>query len=201
MEGYKNEMAVVYAPPISLGLDEIKAVVAYLQIQGGDLEMETIDASPSEITGAFYAKIAAASAGGGDPGAGAEVFADNCGDCHRLKGDGGEVGPELTGIAVKGLKFISESILRPATKITPGFETYELVRKDGRKFVGLKSRDDAEAIDITKADGEVETVAKADVKQIAQDPNRSVMPDDLIEALTVKDFQDVLSFLMLQKAE
>ncbi len=75
------------------------------------------------------------------------------------------------------------------------------MRNDGRKFVGLKSRDDAEAIDITKADGEVETVAKADVKQIAQDPNRSVMPDDLIEALTVKDFQDVLSFLMLQKAE
>jgi putative heme-binding domain-containing protein len=202
VEGYKNEMAVVYAPPISLGLDEIKAVVAFMQIQGGDLDMAAIDTEPSEVTGAFYAKIAAAAAaGGGDPGAGAEVYADNCGDCHRLKDEGGEVGPELTGIAAKGLKFISESIRRPTAKITPGFETYEVVRNDGRKFVGLKTRDEGGEIDITKADGDVETIAKADVKEMAQDPNRSVMPDDLIEALTVKDFQDVLSFMMLQKGK
>ena len=76
-----------------------------------------------------------------------------------------------------------------------------MVRNDGRKFVGLKTRDEGAEIDITKADGDVETIAKADVKEMVQDPNRSVMPDDLIEALTVKDFQDVLSFLMLQKGK
>ena len=202
VEGYKNEMAVVYAPPISLNLDEIKAVVAYMLIQGGDLDMAAVDTEPSEVTAAFYNKIgAAAAAGGGDPGAGAEVFADNCVDCHQLKDEGGEVGPPLTGIAAKGLKYISESIRRPTAKIVPGFETFEVVRKDGRKFVGLKTRDEGDEIDIIKADGEVETFAKADIKEITPDPNRSIMPDDLIEALTVKDFQDVLSFLMLQKGK
>ncbi len=202
VEGYKNEMAVVYAPPISLSLDEIKAVIAYLQIQGGELDMETVDSKPSEITTAFYAKIAAAAAaGGGDPGKGEEVFADNCTDCHVLKGEGGEVGPDLTGIAAKGLKFIDESIRRPAAKITAGFETYQVERKDGRKFVGLKTRDEASEIDITKADGDVVTIAKGEIKNISKDETKSVMPDDLIEALTVKDFQDVLSFLMLQKGK
>ena len=200
VEGYKNEMAVVYAPPISLNLNEIKAAVAYLLIQGGDLDLESIDTAPSEITGQFYAKIsAAAAAGGGNPETGAAVFEDNCSECHMLKDEGGEIGPNLTGIAAKGLKFISESIRRPTAKIAAGFETYELVRKDGRKFVGLKTRDETGEVDITKADGEVVTVAKDEIKQIAQDKNRSVMPDDLIEVLTVKDFQDVLSFLMLQK--
>ncbi|MFQ5783391.1 MAG: c-type cytochrome [Alphaproteobacteria bacterium] len=200
VEGYKNEMAVVYAPPISLSLKEIKAVVSYLMSLGGDLEMEAIDTNPSEITQAFYAKIsAAAAAGGGDPGAGAVVFEDNCIECHALGDEGGEIGPDLTGIAGNGLKFITDSILRPAKKITPGFETYVVVNGEGRRVVGLKTRDADSEIDITRATGEVVTVAKDDIKEIAVDANKSVMPDDLSEAMTVKDFQDLLSFLMLQK--
>jgi putative heme-binding domain-containing protein len=202
VEGYKNEMAVVYAPPISLNLKEIKAVIAYMAIQGGELDMAAIDTAPSPLTKGFYDKIgAAAAAGGGDPGRGGEVFADNCSDCHMLNGDGGEVGPPLAGIAKKGLKYIDLSIRQPATKIVAGYETFEVVRKDGRKFIGRKSRETETEIDLTKADGDVETVAKNDIKEITEDKTKSLMPEDLIEALTVKDFQDVLSFLMLQKAK
>ena len=58
VEGYKNEMAVVYAPPISLSLNEIKAVVSYLTDPGrrsgpGGHRCE----QPSEIAAkAFYSK-------------------------------------------------------------------------------------------------------------------------------------------------
>ncbi len=200
VEGYKNEMAVVYAPPISLTLKEIKAVIAYLMALGGDLDMEAIDTKPNETTAQFYAKIsAAAAAGGGDPGLGALVYEDNCTDCHVLNGEGGETGPDLTGIAGKRLKFISASILQPAKNITEGFETYVVVDKKGRQTTGLKTRDEAAEIDITKVNGDVVTVAKSEIKTITEDKNKSVMPDDLSEAMTVKDFQDLLSFLMLQK--
>jgi putative heme-binding domain-containing protein len=202
VEGYKNEMAVVYAPPISLNLMEIKAVIAFLLSQGGDLDMEAVDGAPSEVTEGFYNKIAAAAAaGGGDPGAGEVVYEDNCLDCHGIDGEGEEMGPDLAGIAGKGLKFISESILQPAKSITPGFETTIVIENDGRKTTGVKSRDEAEEIDITKANGEVVTIAKSDIKEITQDPTRSVMPDDLAEAMTVKDYQDLRAFLLLQKGE
>ena len=49
VEGYKNEMAVVYAPPISLSLAEIKAVVAYLMAQGGDLQPAGGPACPARV--------------------------------------------------------------------------------------------------------------------------------------------------------
>jgi putative heme-binding domain-containing protein len=202
VEGYKNEMAVVYAPPISLSLNEIKAVTAYLLVQGGDLDMEIIDTAPSEITQNFYNKIAAASAaGGGDPEAGAIVFEDNCVECHGLEGEDGELGPDLSAISKKGLKFIGESILEPAKALTEGYETYIVVDKDGRQTVGLKTREEGAEIDITKATGEVVTIATADIKEITADPTASVMPDDLSEAVTVKDYQDLLSFLLLQKGE
>ncbi|HDO52408.1 MAG TPA: c-type cytochrome, partial [Rhizobiales bacterium] len=155
---------------------------------------------PSEVTQKFYSKIkAAAAAGGGDPGEGAVVFEDNCLDCHTLNGEGGEVGPDLSGISAKGLKFISESILRPAKSLTKGFETYVVIDKEGRQTIGLKTRDEAGEIDITKANGDVVTILKENIKQIKTDETKSVMPDDLAEAMTVKDYQDILSFLMLQK--
>jgi hypothetical protein len=56
-------------------------------------------------------------------------------------------------------------------------------------------------VEITKATGEVSTIARDDIREIGQDEGDSVMPADLTEALTVKDFQDVLAYLMMQKDE
>ncbi|MCP4768223.1 MAG: c-type cytochrome, partial [Gammaproteobacteria bacterium] len=182
-------------------LDEIKAAISYLQSQGGEVDLEAIN-NPSEIASAYYERIEAASAaGGGDPGAGEEMFVDNCSDCHLLNGEGGEVGPDLSTIADKGLKFISESILVPAKKITEGYETYIVVDKEGLKTVGIKTRDTATEVDITTDVGEVVTIARSDIEEITEDEDNSVMPNDLTEALTVKDFQDIQAFLMLQKGE
>ncbi len=201
VEGYKNEMAIVYAPPISLSLIEIKAVIAYLQSQGGEVDIDAIN-NPSEVAQQYYERIAAASAaGGGDPGNGKEMFTDNCSDCHKIGDDGGAIGPDLSAISTKGLKFIAESILRPSKKITPGFETFVAVDKEGIKTTGLKTRDTATEIDITQASGEVVTIDKGMLKELEEDKANSVMPADLIEALTVKDYQDVLAYMMMQKAE
>ncbi len=201
VDGFKNEMAIVYAPPISLSLDEVKAAISYLQSQGGEVDLEAIN-NPSEIASTYYDRITAASAaGGGDPGAGEEMFVDNCADCHQLNGEGGEVGPDLSAIANKGLKFISESILVPAKKITEGYETYIAVDQEGLKTIGIKSRETATEVDITTDIGEVVTLAKSNIKEISVEEGSSVMPEDLTEALTVKDFQDIQAYLMMQKGE
>jgi hypothetical protein len=47
----------------------------------------------------------------------------------------------------------------------------------------------------------VVTIARTDIEEITEDEDNSVMPNDLTEALTVKDFQDIQAFLMLQKGE
>ncbi len=201
VEGYKNEMAIVYAPPISLKLNEIKAAIAYLQSQGGEADMAAIE-NPSELGKQYYARIAAATeAGGGDPGNGEAMFADNCASCHKVKGEGSDIGPDLSTISKKGVKFIAESILFPAKKITKGFETWVVEKKDGRRITGLKTRDETNEVDITQANGDVVTIARTDIKTIEQDKGASLMPDDITQALTVKDYQDVLAYMMMQKGE
>jgi len=201
VEGYKDEMAIVYAPPISLNLREIKAVVTYLQSQGGDYDTEAIE-NPTEVAAMYFERIGAASAaGGGDPGNGEEMFAYTCADCHRVNDVGGVVGPDLSTISSKGLKFIAESILKPTQRITQGYETFVVVEHDGRKTTGIKSRENDSEVDITKANGEVVTIARSDIAEITEDDLTSIMPADLTEALTVKDYQDVLAYMMMLKGD
>ncbi|MBI5125009.1 MAG: c-type cytochrome [Planctomycetes bacterium] len=199
VDGYKNEMAIVYAPPISLSVDEIKAVISYLQSQGGEVDIDAIN-NPTEVSKKYWDKIKAASAaGGGDPGHGEEVFQSACLGCHVLKGEGGNVGPDLSNIGAKGLKYISESILLPASSFTPGYETFVVIDKVGRKYVGIKTKDDPTGVNIVLENGEAASIARGDIKEINEDKNKSLMPEDLIEALTVKDYQDVLAFMIMQK--
>lgn len=201
VDGYKSDgMAIVYAPPISLTLNEIKAVILFLQSQGGEVNPDVVN-NPSEISKKFYDKIAVAgAAGGGDPGHGEEVFKNSCMVCHSIKGQGGKVGPDLSNAGSKSLKFLSEKILRPADSITPGYETWAVVNKDGTKTVGIKTRDDAAGVELIKQLSlEVVSIARSDIKEITQEKGKSLMPEDMTEGLTVKDFQDVLAFMLMQK--
>lgn len=201
VEGYRNEMAIVYAPPISLALDEIKAVISYLQSQGGEFDVAALE-TPSALTQSFFDRIRAASAaGGGDPANGELVYEDYCSECHSLNGNFGGPGPDLTGIGDQGLKFIEDSIVSPSALFTEGFETWILTNSIGRQVTGLKTSENADEIEITRATGQVVTTPRSEIATIEQDELTSVMPDDLIEMLTVKDFQDVLSYLMMQKSE
>ncbi|HBO84870.1 MAG: hypothetical protein A2073_05195 [Deltaproteobacteria bacterium GWC2_42_11] len=210
VEGFKNEMAVVYAPPISLSLNEIKAAILYLLSQGGEVDVNAIN-NPTELSKKFYDRVIAGSqAGGGDPGHGEEVFMGaGCIDCHKLKGQGGDIGPDLTTIGTKGFKSISESILRPADTFTPGYETYTVIKKDGKemfdasgkKVSGVKIKDSADSVDIAVSAGVIINVPKSEIKELQIDKNKSVMPDEIVEVITVKDYQDIVAFMLLQKGE
>ena len=202
VEGYKNEMPIVYAPPISLTLDEVKAVVSYLQSQGGEVNIEAINNPPGEGKNLLNRIAAAVSAGGGDPTNGEKAFFDAsgaaCGTCHTIKGNGKAVGPDLSAIGTKGVKHIQESIIDPSTTITKGFESFKITTKDNNMIVGLKKGEDGEGVEILTAKGEVVKVSKSNIAEIVQE-TKSLMPEELREYITVKDYQDIVAYMLLQK--
>lgn len=202
VDGFKKEMPAVYAPPISLTLEEIKAVISYLQSQGGKADIEAIKNPPTEIGQKLFARIqAATTAGGGDPANGEKAFSDyGCMECHIIKGEGGEVGPDLTTIGTRDTKYISESILDPSARFTKGYETYRVRKRDGNLIVGVKKGEGADGLEVITAKGEIIKIAKGDIEEITEDI-KSIMPEETRESLTVKDYQDILAFLILQKGQ
>ena len=199
VEGYKDEMAKVFAPPIALSLEEMKGVILYLQSQGGEPDIEALQ-NPSALSKRFYSRIAAASeAGGGDPEKGALVFEDNCRPCHRTGGGGGTIGPDLSSVGFKGVKFLSTSIQRPAEAIAKGYETFLVINKEGRQFAGVKRGGSGGTVDIVTAKGEALHFSKDEIAEMREDKNRSLMPEDFMDGLTVREYQDLLAYLLIQK--
>jgi putative heme-binding domain-containing protein len=139
----------------------------------------------------------------GDPKRGREWFfaesATQCKTCHRVGGEGGEVGPDLGGIGAKYAKpDLLRHILDPSREVDPKYAAYQVATKDGRVLVGLIVEKTARELVLRDAQGRTTRVAAGDVEQQAAQP-KSLMPESLLRDLTAQQAADLLEFLASQK--
>jgi len=207
VSGYKNEMPVVFKPPIALKADEILAVDLYLQSQGGEPDAGALAKSP-------YFELLKKAAGSqsaattvafkpylpGDPEKGKEIFFDPdsktpCAKCHTVAGKGGKVGPELTNVAgTRDIPYIIQSVLEPSAEIASGYEPFLVVTKDGEFIGGVKKTEDDQSVSIADNEGVLHKISKGNIEKMVQQ-KKSIMPDNFRDLLTVDEFHNLLAFL------
>ncbi|MFN0068912.1 MAG: c-type cytochrome, partial [Limisphaerales bacterium] len=135
---------------------------------------------------------------GGDPAAGRKLFAERadwgCQRCHRLHGEGGDVGPDLTGLAkTRGAEYVLEAILHPNKDIAPGYENVVITRKSGGALAGvLKSETATELVLDVPEDGRM-TIPKADIAD--RQRGLSSMVEGLGELITPREMRDLIAAL------
>ncbi len=117
-----------------------------------------------------------------------------CFRCHKVNGEGGEVGPELTGIGGKqSREYLLESILLPNKSIAAGFESVIVTLKSGSSYAGiLKSEDDTQLVINSPEDGLI-TVKKADVQ--SRDRGLSAMPEEMGAIVPRSELRHLIEFL------
>ena len=122
-----------------------------------------------------------------------------CIKCHKVRGEGKEVGPDLSEIGSKLSKeAMYVAILNPNAGISHNYETYEVVTLEGQIATGvLVSQSDeevklknAEGIELTFPAGEVDELNKLKV---------SIMPADLQKNLTVEELTNLVAYLTTLK--
>ena len=133
--GYGKTMTPAWKPPISLSNLEIEAVIAFLQSQGGEVDLTPFE-PPVDIQTVAQEMEARPLIETANIKRGVEVFVDvaKCIACHDVSGiekpdnqtldDGVEIfpGPDLTGIAaLNSIGYIEESILKPNAEIVRGY--------------------------------------------------------------------------------
>jgi quinoprotein glucose dehydrogenase len=139
---------------------------------------------------------------GGDAQAGRTVFFEKaeaaCLRCHKVKGEGGEVGPELTGVGARhDRNYILESIVFPNKQIAQGFESVIITLNNGTAYAGIvKSENDKQIVLNSPEDGIV-TIARADIK--SRDRGLSAMPEGMGELLSKRELRDLVEFLATVK--
>jgi quinoprotein glucose dehydrogenase len=165
--------------------------------QAGDVKKKLAEfekARPAQPTVKRYQEAQA----GGDAEAGRRVFLHkaevSCLRCHKVKGEGGEVGPDLTGIGSKQTReYLLESIVDPNKQIAKGFETVILTLNSGKSVTGIVKLENAREVQLITPEGKLVTVAKADIDE--RNAGKSPMPEDVSKSLTRREIRDLVEFL------
>ena len=124
---------------------------------------------------------------------GRALFQRTCAQCHKLYGEGGDIGPDITGSNRNNLDYLLQNILDPNADIPNDYRTTILRTKDNRILVGVVRRTEGQSVTMATP-AEVVTVAKSDVESI-EPQNFSMMPEGLVLAFKQDELRDLIDYL------
>ena len=131
----------------------------------------------------------------GDASRGEKLFTERtCITCHRVRGQGGGIGPDLSAVATRPPRQLVEDILDPNRQVSPDFISYMAATNDGQVYVGTIATETASQITLRQADGREAAIARGKITTL-QSTGRSLMPDGLEAAMTPQDLADLIAFL------
>ncbi|MES2792409.1 MAG: PVC-type heme-binding CxxCH protein [Planctomycetota bacterium] len=135
---------------------------------------------------------------GGDAQRGRTIFYErsqvSCVRCHKISGQGGEVGPDLTKIGTEKMRdYLLEAIVDPNRQVAKGFDTVVVTTTEGRTYAGILKAEDADKIQILTPEAKLITIPKSEVDERAS--GKSSMPESLIKQLSKQDLRDLVEFL------
>jgi putative membrane-bound dehydrogenase-like protein len=129
-----------------------------------------------------------------DPKKGKAIFAASCAACHKLYGEGGALGPELTGSDRHKLSYLLENILDPSAIVPADYRMTLLQLKDGRTLTGVIPAQTDRTLTL-QTPAERLTIEKTQITSQQQLPI-SFMPEGLLTALGQDQVPHLIAYLM-----
>ena len=130
----------------------------------------------------------------GDPYAGRTLYQNICASCHKLFGQGAEVGPELTTFKRDDLESMVLAIVNPGAEIREGYENYSIETRDGRSLSGFLVEQTKDTIVLRGLDGHNTLLNRSELTEI-RPPGTSLMPEGLLDGLTEEQVRDLFAYL------
>jgi putative membrane-bound dehydrogenase-like protein len=133
-------------------------------------------------------------AAGGRFEPGREVFRQRCASCHRLHGEGKEIGPDLNHANRRDRDYLLVSIVDPSAVVRKEYASYTLQMVDGQVLTGLIIEQTPEQITLVDNQGERRSVP-SDQVEVIEESSISLMPEDLLRDLAPQQLRDLFQFL------
>lgn len=132
--------------------------------------------------------------GKADLSRGRKVFGNLCAGCHRMYGEGGEVGPELTGSGRASLDYLLENVVDPGAVVADEQRLTVVTMGDGRVMSGLLREMNGRTLTLVMP-GERAVLPRSEVKSI-ETLDQSAMPEGLLGTVTDEEVRDLMGYLM-----
>jgi putative membrane-bound dehydrogenase-like protein len=130
----------------------------------------------------------------GRPAPGRVAFQKTCATCHRVSGEGVEVGPDLATVAGRSADDLLLHILDPNREVAANFVNYNVATTDGRTVSGIIVSESATSLILKRAEGATDVIPRAQVETIAS-TGLSLMPEGLEKGLTPQDLADLMAYV------
>ncbi|MEZ6115058.1 MAG: c-type cytochrome [Pirellulaceae bacterium] len=121
------------------------------------------------------------------------LFDKTCGSCHKLFGNGGDVGPDITGSNRTNLDYLLQNIVDPSAVLGKDYQMSVLDLADGRVVSGLIQSETDSAVTI-RTINDTQVIPKADIDDRNLSP-LSMMPEGLLDTLTPEQIVDLVAYL------
>ena len=134
----------------------------------------------------------------GDPHRGIAVYAKLCGQCHKIHGQGQEVGPDITANGRASFEQLLSNVFDPSLVIGASYQARTVRTFDGRVITGLLAEDNEERVVLKVQGGKLETIAREDVEAMKVS-ELSLMPEGIEKQLQPQEIADLFAFITLDK--
>jgi putative membrane-bound dehydrogenase-like protein len=134
----------------------------------------------------------------GDPHKGIEVFNRICGQCHKIHGQGQDVGPDITSNGRASFEQLLSNVFDPSLVIGAIYQARTVQAADGRIVTGLLVEDSPQRIVLKVQGGKLETIAREDVDAMKVS-ELSLMPEGLEKQLQPQEIADLFAYITLDK--
>jgi len=128
-----------------------------------------------------------------DRSRGRAVFARTCAKCHTLFGEGGKIGPDLTGSQRVNPEYVLVKVLDPGAVVAKDYQMTVFTLADGRVVNGILKADDGKVVTV-QTQNDVLRLDKADID--SRKPSaQSMMPDGQLAMMGDAEVRDLIAYL------
>ncbi len=156
-------------------------------------ELRSSSADRRDRIAALKQRLDAGTLAQADRSRGRALFTRVCASCHRLHGEGGSIGPDLTGSGRDNLDYLLENIVNPAAMVTADFRMVVVAMNDGRVLNGLVKAQTARTLTL-QTQTEAMVLDRSEIEEV-KPSSSSLMPDGLIDTLKPDEIRDLIGYL------
>ena len=125
---------------------------------------------------------------------GKNIFATACATCHSINGQGGQIGPVLSGAGASGTETLLRAILTPNAAMEAGYRNFRIELRDGEILDGFLVKENDNAFILRQPNLQDHRVEKDRVRRF-DFTQKSLMPEGLLDSLQPTDVSDLFAYL------
>ncbi len=156
-------------------------------------ELKSSSAEKEKQMAAFRKKLTPASIKKANAAAGRGHFEKLCASCHKLFGEGGVVGPELTGSQRNNLDYLLENLVDPSASVSKDFQMQVIETTEGRVVSGFAESENETAVTIRSINEKI--VIPLNEIKTRQISGVSLMPEGLLTILSTDEIRELVAYL------